>query len=130
MTKSSSLQTSARSAYQLLRIGFTLLPLLAGLDKFFDLLTLWTQYLSSPFNIFGNPELTMRTVGIIEICAGIGIWLKPRWFSYIVALWLLAIIINLLTLQRFYDIALRDLGLMIGALSLGLLSPFFEKSSS
>lgn len=64
----------------------------------------------------------MLVVGVIEIIAGIGVWLKPQIFSYIVALWLLGIIVNLLMLHQFYDIALRDLGLLLGALALGRLS--------
>lgn len=112
----------AYQAFQILRFAFTIAPILAGLDKFFNYLTNWEQYLSSPFNVFGNPHTTMMVVGIIEIIAGIGVWIKPKIFAYIVALWLLAIIINLLVLGSFYDIALRDLGLLLGALSLGRLS--------
>lgn len=109
-------------AYQILHFAFTVAPILAGLDKFFNFLTDWEQYLSSPFNVFGDPHATMMIVGIIEIIAGIGIWLKPKLFAYIVALWLLGIIVNLLILGNFYDIALRDLGLLLGALALGRLS--------
>lgn len=64
----------------------------------------------------------MMVVGVIEIIAGIGVWVKPKIFSYIVAIWLLGIIVNLLMLHNFYDIALRDLGLLLGALALGRLS--------
>lgn len=113
-------------AYQILRFAFTVAPILAGLDKFFNFLTVWDQYLSSPFNVFGNPHTTMLVVGVIEIIAGIGVWLKPKIFSYIVALWLLGIIINLLILGNFYDIALRDLGLLLGALALGRLSSLYD----
>lgn len=109
-------------AYKILHIGFAILPIIAGLDKFFNILTNWTMYLSQPFNVFGNAQTTMMVVGVIEIIAGIGVWLKPKWFAYVVALWLLGIIINLLTLGNFYDIALRDFGLMLGALALGRLS--------
>ena len=114
-------------AYQILRFAFTIAPILAGLDKFFYFLTNWEQYLSSPFNVFGNSYTTMLVVGIIEIIAGIGVWLKPKIFAYIVALWLLSIIINLLILQSFYDIALRDLGLMLGALALARLSADYDR---
>lgn len=109
-------------AYQILRFAFTVAPILAGLDKFFNFLTIWEQYLSAPFNVFGNAHTTMMVVGVIEIIAGIGVWVKPKVFSYIVAFWLLAIIVNLLILNSFYDIALRDLGLLLGALALGRLS--------
>lgn len=109
-------------AYQILRFAFTVAPILAGLDKFFNILTHWEQYLSAPFDVFGNPHTTMMVVGVIEIIAGIGVWFKPQIFAYIVSLWLLAIIINLLALGQFYDVALRDLGLLLGALALGRLS--------
>lgn len=109
-------------AYQILRFAFTVAPIIAGLDKFFNLLTNWSQYLSAPFNVFGNAQTTMLVVGVIEILAGIGVWVKPKIFAYVVALWLLGIIVNLLVLQNYYDIALRDLGLLLGALALGRLS--------
>lgn len=109
-------------AYQILRFTFTIAPILAGLDKFFNLLTHWEQYLSAPFNVFGDSHMTMMVVGAIEIIAGIGVWFKPQIFAYIVALWLLGIIINLLLLHNFYDVALRDLGLLLSALALARLS--------
>jgi hypothetical protein len=109
-------------AYQILRFAFTVAPILAGLDKFFNFLTNWGHYLSGPFNVFGNTHTTMMVVGVIEIIAGIGVWFKPQIFAYIVALWLLGIIVNLLILGNYYDVALRDLGLLLGALALGRLS--------
>jgi hypothetical protein len=109
-------------AYQLLHLGFTVAPIVAGLDKFFNLLTNWQQYLSPAFNVLGDAHTTMMVVGLVEIIAGIGVWLKPKLFSYIVALWIAGIIANLLLLHNFYDIALRDLGLLLGALALGRLS--------
>ncbi|MBA3958282.1 MAG: hypothetical protein H0X51_07825 [Parachlamydiaceae bacterium] len=114
-------------AYQILHLAFTVAPLVAGLDKFFNFLTQWTQYLSAPFDVFGNPSITMMVVGVTEIVVGIGVWFKPKVFSYIVALWLLAIIINLLLLRSFYDVALRDLGLMLGALALARLSTKYDR---
>jgi hypothetical protein len=113
-------------AYQILRFAFTVAPILAGLDKFFHFLTNWGQYLSSQFDVFGNPSTTMMVVGVIEIIAGIGVWLKPKIFSYILVLWLFGIILNLLILQNFYDIALRDLGLLLGALALARLSHKYD----
>lgn len=109
-------------AYQILRLAFTIAPIVAGLDKFFNFLTNWEKYLSTPFDVFGNPHMTMLAVGVIEIIAGVGVWLKPKYFAYIVALWLLGIIVNLLLTHNFYDVALRDLGLLLGALALGRLS--------
>lgn len=113
---------SSYHAFLILRFTFTIAPIIAGIDKFFNLLTNWPDYLSTYFNILGSPETTMMVVGAIEIMAGIGVWLRPRIFSYIVAIWLFAIIINLLLLGRFYDTALRDLGLALSALALGCLS--------
>lgn len=109
-------------AYQILHFGFALLPIVAGLDKFFNFLVNWEQYLSASFNILGNPHFTMLLVGIIEIIAGIGVWFKPQIFSYIVMFWLLGIIINLMILGEYYDVALRDFGLLLGAFALGRLS--------
>ena len=114
----------ANQAFQILRFGFTVAPILAGLDKFFHLLVDWDKYLSPMANkVFaGHGHEFMLVVGIIEVVAGIGVFLKPRIFAYIVAAWLLLIILNLLTIPGYYDVALRDLGLMLGALALGRLS--------
>lgn len=111
--------------YELLLIAFTLLPILAGLDKFFNYFTKWDLYLSPTFNILGNVHLTMQIVGVIEIIAGILVWIMPRIFSYVVALWLLLIIINLLLQHSFYDVVLRDFTLLLGALALGRLSEVY-----
>jgi uncharacterized membrane protein YphA (DoxX/SURF4 family) len=114
----------ANQAFQILRFGFTVAPILAGLDKFFHVLVDWDKYLSPIANntLGGHGHEFMLVVGIIEIIAGIGVFIKPRVFAYIVAAWLLLIILNLLTIPGYYDIALRDLGLMLGALALGRLS--------
>ncbi len=112
-------------AYQILHFAFALAPLIAGFDKFFNLMTNWEKYLSVPFDILGNSHATMIAVGVIEIIAGLGVWLRPKIFSYIVALWLLGIIINIYTLGNFYDVALRDFGLMLGAIALGRLSSVY-----
>lgn len=114
-------------AYQLLHFAFAIIPILAGLDKFFNVMTIWSQYLSPQFNFFGNPVTTMMVVGAIEIIVGLGIWFKPRIFAYILAIWLLGIIINLLIHpHHFYDIAARDFGLILGALALGRLSEQYD----
>ncbi len=113
-------------AYQILHFAFAILPILVGLDKFFNVMTVWSQYLSPHFNFFGNPVTTMMVVGAIEIIVGLGIWFKPRIFAYILAFWLLGIIINLLLLNNFYDIAARDFGLMLGALALARLSHKYD----
>lgn len=113
-------------AFRILQFVFVVAPILAGIDKFFNVLTQWWIYLS-PFvmNYVGGQHPLhfgfMKVVGIIEIIAGIGVIFKPKIFSYIVALWLLLIIINLLMTGRYYDIALRDFGLMLAAFSLSRL---------
>ena len=111
-------------AYRILHFGFTIAPILAGLDKFFNLLVDWEKYLPSfATNLFGgNGHALMMVVGVIEIVAGIGVALKPRIFSYVVAAWLWVIILNLLLIPGYFDIALRDFGLSLGALALGQLS--------
>jgi len=117
-----------RQAFWILRFGFTVAPILAGLDKFFHLLVNWDQYLSPTVNnlVGGNGHAFMLVVGVIEIIAGIGVALRPRIFAYVVAAWLLGIIVNLLLVPGYYDIALRDLGLALGAIALGRLSQAVE----
>jgi hypothetical protein len=111
-------------AYQILHVAFTIAPVIAGLDKFFNLLVNWTQYLPRFVNDLtgGRGQGLMYLVGVIEIVAGLGVWFKPRVFAYVVAAWLLLIIINLLLIPGYFDIALRDFGLALGALALGQLS--------
>jgi uncharacterized membrane protein YphA (DoxX/SURF4 family) len=114
-------------AYRILQAGFIAAPILAGLDKFFNILVNWEQYLA-PF--IGNliaPGLFMAVVGVVEIAAGIGVAIKPRIFAYVVAAWLVGIIINLLILPGYFDVALRDLGLALGALALGRLSQKYDQ---
>lgn len=111
-------------AYRILHFGFTVAPIVAGLDKFFHVLTDWDKYLPNVVNnlVGGHGHALMLAVGVIEVAAGIGVALKPRIFSYVVAAWLGAIIINLLLIPGFFDVALRDFGLLLGALALGRLS--------
>jgi hypothetical protein len=111
-------------AFRLLQIVFIALPILAGIDKFFYLLDNWSEYLS-PFVlriIHHHDHGLMMFAGVVEISAGIGVFFKPRIFAYIVSLWLLVIIMNLLLTGNYFDIILRDLGLLIAAFSLGRLS--------
>lgn len=112
----------AYQAYRILHIGFIVAPVVAGLDKFVGLLTDWEQYLAPFLADFVGAGTFMAIVGVIEIIAGIGVAVKPRIFAYVVSAWLVGIIINLLLIPGFYDIALRDLGLALGALALGRLS--------
>jgi hypothetical protein len=110
-------------AYRLLHFGFVVAPILAGVDKFFMKLTDWTQYLWAPLgNLVGGPHRFMMIVGAIEIVAGFLTWFKPKVGGYVVAFWLWGIIVNLLLIQNFYDIALRDFGLSLGALALARLA--------
>ena len=119
-------QRSSYQAYRLLQFGFVAAPILAGLDKFFNILTDWEQYLAPFIADLVGASTFMAVVGVIEIVAGIGVAIKPRIFAYVVAGWLVAIILNLLLIPGFYDVALRDLGLALGALALGRLSQEFS----
>ena len=118
-------------AYQILRFAFTVAPIIAGVDKFLGLLVNWDQYLPPVANnlLGGYGHQFMYIVGAIEIAAGIGVFLKPKIFAYVVAAWLLLIIVNLLMIPGYYDVALRDLGLALGALALGRLSGVYADRS-
>jgi uncharacterized membrane protein HdeD (DUF308 family) len=118
---------AARPAYQsylMLLTGFAVLPMIAGVDKFLHLLVNWDQYLARlATQILPVPGHTfMLVVGVIEIAAGLFVACRPRIGAYVVALWLLGIIVNLLLIPGFYDVALRDFGLLVGALALARLS--------
>jgi uncharacterized membrane protein YphA (DoxX/SURF4 family) len=119
----------AYQAFLLLRIAFTVAPILFGIDKFANVMVDWTQYLAPWINdiIPGSASAAMHLVGIIEIVAGLIVAARPRFGAYIVAAWLAGIIINLLTLSGYYDVALRDFGLMLGALTLGRLSAVYDR---
>jgi hypothetical protein len=121
---SASHDEGSRQAYHILKFGFTVAPIIAGLDKFFGVLANWDQYLAPVvYQTLGiSARSFMMGVGVIEIVAGIGVAIRPRIFSYVVSGWLCGIIINLLLTGSYYDIALRDLGLALGALALGRLS--------
>lgn len=118
----------AHQAFLLLRLGFAALPVLFGLDKFFDVLVNWEIYLAPWLNdvVPGSAAEAMYAVGVVEIAAGIAVALKPRYGAYLVAAWLGGIIVNLLTLSGYYDIALRDFGLMVGALTLARLAARYD----
>ncbi|MGH9949294.1 MAG: hypothetical protein ACRD6X_19145 [Pyrinomonadaceae bacterium] len=111
-------------AYQILRMGFTVAPIVAGLDKFFHILVDWDKYLPAFVNNLtgGYGHQLMLVVGVIEIIAGLGVWFKPKLFAYVVAAWLFLIIVNLLLIPGYFDVALRDFGLLLGAVALGRLS--------
>ena len=110
----------ARQAFLLLRTVFTVAPIVFGLDKFANLLTDWPQYLAPWIDdiVPGTAQQAMYAVGVVEIVAGVVVALIPRWGALLVAAWLAGIIVNLLTLSGFYDVALRDFGLFVGSLAL------------
>jgi hypothetical protein len=115
-------------AFLLLRVGFAAAPILFGLDKFFDVMVNWEVYLAPWINdiIPGTGAEAMYAIGVVEIVAGIAVLVKPRYGAYIVAAWLGGIILNLLTLSGYYDIALRDFGLLLGALTLARLASKYD----
>jgi uncharacterized membrane protein len=115
---------TARQAFLLLRTVFTVAPVLFGLDKFTNVLTDWTSYLAPvvPSVVPLPGQTIMYIVGVIEILAGLLVAFRPRIGSLVVAAWLLGIIVNLLILGNFYDVALRDFGLLVGALALNRLA--------
>jgi hypothetical protein len=119
-----------RHAYRSLQLGFTVAPIVAGADKFFHFLVDWDQYLAPAVpRVTGIETHTfMLSVGVVEIAAGIGVALKPKIFGYVVSAWLIGIVGNLLIQRKYYDIALRDFGLAIGAFALGRLSQAFDRS--
>lgn len=119
----------AFQAFVLLRIGFTVAPILFGLDKFLDWLVDWQIYLAPELNdvIPGNAHQAMLAVGVVEIVAGLVVALRPKFGGYLVAAWLGGIIVNLLLQADYYDIALRDFGLLLGALSLARLASAFDR---
>jgi hypothetical protein len=125
--------TSTRPAYQaysILYVGFIVAPFLAGLDKFTHFLTDWNQYLAPV--IAGLLPVSSHTfmlfVGVVEMAAAILVAVRPRIGAYVVAVWLFGIIVNLLLIPGYFDIALRDFGLALGALALARLSEEFAEA--
>ncbi|GGW78642.1 hypothetical protein [Streptomyces galilaeus] len=111
-------------AFVILRTGFTVAPILFGLDKFANLLVDWPTYLAPWINdiVPGSAQAAMYAVGVIEIVAGVAVALAPRFGGWLVAGWLAGIIVNLLTIPGHYDVALRDFGLLLGAVALARLA--------
>ena len=120
-------QDPAYQAFWLLRIGFTVAPILFGIDKFAHVLVNWDKYLAPEFTDLFNAQAhtLMYAVGAIEIVAGLVVALRPRFGGYLVAAWLAGIITNLLLIGDYYDIALRDFGLLLAALTLARLATVF-----
>ncbi|HEX5096063.1 MAG TPA: hypothetical protein VFX21_08620 [Acidimicrobiia bacterium] len=111
-------------AFWILRAGFVVAPILFGLDKFAHVLVDWDKYLAPEFTDLFNAQAhtLMYAVGAIEIVAGLIVLARPQIGAYIVAAWLAGIIVNLLMLGDFYDVALRDFGLFLAAIALGRLA--------
>lgn len=111
-------------AFWLLRIGFTVAPILFGVDKFTHVLTNWDKYLAPwVHNLLpGTTHQVMYVVGVVEIVAGLVVLIRPRLGGYLVATWLLGIIVNLLSIGGYGDVALRDFGLLLAALTLARLA--------
>jgi hypothetical protein len=114
----------AERAFLMLRTVFTIAPIAFGLDKFAELLTDWEQYLAPWVDdlLPGTAQEAMLAVGVIEVVAGVAVALAPRFGALLVAGWLAGIILNLVTMGEFYDVALRDFGLLVGALALAVLA--------
>lgn len=129
---SPELRNPAFQAFWLLRLGLTVAPILFGLDKFAHVLVDWDIYLAPEFSDLFNADAhtLMYFVGAIEIVAGLAVLLRPRFGGYLVAAWLGAIIVNLLMMADFYDVALRDFGLLLAGLTLARLAAAFPRTGS
>jgi len=129
-TRQAGLSSPAYQAYVLLRTTFVVAPILFGVDKYFNVMVDWPKYLAPWIDDImpGTAQQFMYVVGAVEILAGILVLAFPRWGSLVVAAWLGGIIVNLLTVNppQYYDIALRDFGLMVGAVVLNRLAISFQ----
>ena len=128
-TSSTGTERAGREAFWILRAAFTVAPILFGLDKFANVMTNWPKYLAGQFNdlIPGDAHQAMLMVGVVEIVAGILVFLRPRIGAYVVVLWLAGIITNLLLIGGYGDVALRDFGLLLAALALARISPAYSR---
>jgi hypothetical protein len=118
------LHEPAYLAFALLRTAFTVAPILFGVDKVTNLLTDWQHYLSPTVDhlVPGTGHQLMLVVGLVEVVAGVLVGVRPQLGAYLVAGWLAGIIVNLLLVPGFYDVALRDAGLLVAALALARLA--------
>jgi uncharacterized membrane protein YphA (DoxX/SURF4 family) len=118
----------SRQSYLLLRLGFTVLPIVVGIDKFTNLLVDWPKYLApwlvgiAPF----GPSAIMHVVGVVEIVAGLVVAVKPRYGAWLVAAWLGGIVVTLVTSPGWFDVALRDVGLLLAAVTLARLASVYD----
>lgn len=122
--RTTALTDPAYQAFLMLRTAFTLAPVVFGLDKFAGVLTDWERYLAPTINdlVPGSAHQAMLIVGVVEVAAGVLVAVRPRIGGYVVAAWLAGIIVNLLLIPGFYDVALRDFGLFVAALALARLA--------
>ena len=122
----------ARQAFLLLRATFTVAPIVFGLDKATNLLTDWPVYLAPWIDdlVPGTAQQAMYAVGVVEVVAGVVVAVAPRFGGWLVAAWLAGIIVNLLTIPGFYDVALRDVGLLAGAVALARLAAVYAPAHS
>ncbi|HLM23374.1 MAG TPA: hypothetical protein VK390_17855 [Propionibacteriaceae bacterium] len=126
--RSYSLHDPAYQAFMLLRTAFTVAPIAFGVDKASNLLIDWQRYLSPTIDqlVPGTANQLMLAVGLVEVIAGVLVGLRPQLGAYLVAGWLAGIILNLLLIPGFYDVALRDFGLLVAALALARLAQAFR----
>ena len=118
--------------WQVLRIAFVVVPIVAGLDKFTNFLTDWTQYLNPTMAglLPVSAAAFMKVVGVIEIVAGLVVLARPRLGAMVVTAWLVAIALSLLASGRFLDVAVRDLMMALGAFTLATLTPVVQEARS
>jgi hypothetical protein len=119
-----TLMATTNQVQAILKTTFTIVPIVAGLDKFTNLLTDWSGYLSDGMKAMlpVNALVFMKIVGIIEIIAGLLVWVKPVIGAYVVMAWLICIALQLIAGGHYYDVAVRDLVMAVGAFSLAQLS--------
>jgi hypothetical protein len=131
-SRSYSLHDPAYQAFKLLRTAFTVAPIAFGVDKASNLLTDWQRYLSPTIDqlVPGTAYQLMLVVGLVEVIAGVLVGLRPQLGAYLVAGWLAGIILNLLLIPGFYDVALRDVGLLAGAVALARLAAVYAPAHS
>lgn len=117
----------AHHAFRTLRFAFTVAPIVMGLDKFFNVLVTWPHYLAPVISqaLPVSPAAFMQAVGAVEIIAGLIVAFYPIIGGWLVAAWLWAIIVNLLLVPGYYDVAMRDFGLSLGAVALARLAAAF-----
>jgi hypothetical protein len=129
-TSAHDLADPTYQAFWLLRIGFVVAPIAFGVDKYAHVLTNWDKYLAPEFTdlLHVQAHTLMYLVGAIEIVAGLVVAIRPRFGGYLVAAWLLGIIVNLLLIGGYYDVALRDFGLLLAALTLARLATAFPSA--